>query len=96
LRFVPLLALLERGLALGVKIPAAQKMEPGKCWDNARRCADKDPTLEYWEGMIANENSAWPTPHAWNMRGGAVVDATVDSSKFDYFGVLGDAFGREG
>lgn len=92
LRFTQLLVLLARGQALEFKAFPERMLKPGRCWDNAKaRCA-ADPKLEYWEGVIANEDSAWPTPHAWNMRGGKIVDATVDSSKFDYFGVPGSAF----
>lgn len=92
LRFTTLLILLKTGQGLELKEPPAQKLQAGQCWHNAKLCCAADPSLEYWEGVIANEDSAWPTPHAWNVRNGAVVDATADSSKFDYFGVPGGAF----
>lgn len=82
----------EAGRELTKKAAPPYTLSPHHCWNNARYLAAEFPTMEYWEGFIADENSAWPTPHAWNVQDGCVIDSTVDSSKFDYFGIPGKVF----
>src|SRR5689334_12405727 len=59
-----------RGICLQEKSKPDHFGQPRRCWANAKSLQDQDSRFEYWEGFIANSDSAWPTPHAWNVFNG--------------------------